>query len=53
MKQPGDSGAMVTNINGEWVGMVFSMRLDCESAYLTPVQDIMEDIFETTGGELS
>jgi hypothetical protein len=49
----GDSGAMVINLKKEWVGIVIGSDAYFETGYVTPVQDLMDDIKEKTGGIIS
>jgi hypothetical protein len=49
----GDSGAMVINLKKEWVGIVIGSDAYLETGYVTPVQDLMDDIKEKTGGIIS
>jgi len=50
---PGDSGSMVINIKKECVGMIFGMKEGGENGYATPLKDIIDDVFKTTGGKLT
>jgi hypothetical protein len=52
--EPGDSGAMVTNLNKEWVGMVIG-RETSSTAYgiVTSVTELRSDIDKGTGGNIS
>jgi hypothetical protein len=50
---PGDSGSMVFNLNKEWVGMSIGRLSLSDSGYITLVQDLVDDIRETTGGTIS
>lgn len=51
----GDSGSMVMNAAGELVGLLFA-RDSCASewdmGFVTPIQDIQQDVRDLTGGEL-
>jgi hypothetical protein len=50
---PGDSGAMVFNLQKEWVGMVFAADTGKEVGWITSAQDIIDDIKEMTSGEVT
>lgn len=52
----GDSGALVMNIMGEVVGLLWGLRLEAETcheggeaSYFTPIEPIIENIQEVTG----
>ena len=49
----GDSGAMVTNLNKEWVGMVIGKDSSRTWAIVTSVEDLRDDINKGTGGSIS
>jgi hypothetical protein len=46
----GDSGAMVFNLQKEWVGMVIGKLSHDDVVYVTLVQELIDDIREKTGG---
>jgi hypothetical protein len=48
--RPGDSGSMVVNAQKELVGMVIGVGVSPDRTYITPVQDIFDDIKENGGG---
>ncbi|OBT51236.1 hypothetical protein VE04_08530 [Pseudogymnoascus sp. 24MN13] len=49
----GDSGSLVFNLKGEWVGMLFAANTSTECGYVTPVHELIKDIEETTGGTIT
>ena len=52
----GDSGAFVTNVRGELVGLLIgrdSNASDFDIGFVTPIEDIQQDIKELSGGFLS
>lgn len=51
--RPGDSGSMLVNINKECLGMVFGGSDGGEVGYATPLEKIVEDVLDATGGTLT
>ena len=52
----GDSGSFVTNIRGELVGLVIgreSNSADFDIGFVTPIEDIQQDVKEMSGGFIS
>lgn len=51
----GDSGALVTNVKGELVGLLTAMdvgTMGFGSGFFTPIEDVMRDVEKLTGGRL-
>lgn len=46
----GDSGSMVVNHRGEWIGIVMAVDASDEVTYIMSVKDIMDDIKKQTNG---
>jgi hypothetical protein len=51
--EPGDSGAMVTNLDKEWVGMVIGKDSYTSYGIVTSVTELRSDIDQGTGGSIS
>jgi hypothetical protein len=45
----GDSGAFVLNSHGKLAGLLIAGQEDLGTAYVTPIQEVMQDIEEVTG----
>ena len=53
---PGDSGSFVTNARGELVGLLFgrdSHSNNHDSGFITPIQELLNDVLMRTGGTVS
>ena len=49
----GELGAMALNEKNEWVGMLMGLDGALNTGYITPVQDLIDDIKIKTGGTIS
>jgi hypothetical protein len=49
----GDSGSMVYNLKFQWVGLLFGADVYADMGYVTPAEDIANDIKEKTGGTIT
>lgn len=49
----GDSGSLVFNMRKEWVGMLIASDVYDETGFVTPVQDLIKDIEDKTGGTIT
>lgn len=49
----GDSGAMMFNLHKEWIGMLVGVLTQDDAGFMTPVQELLSDIREKTGGTVS
>jgi hypothetical protein len=50
----GDSGSIVVNYKGEWIGIVMAIDMHDEVTYIMSAKDIMDDIEkQTNGGTIS
>lgn len=51
--QRGDSGAFVLNGRGRLVGLLIAGQEELNTAYVTPIEEVMRDIQDVTGQKVT